>query len=61
MLDYGADVNATDASGDVPLHEAIRQGRTGLVKDLVARGADVNARTQGGDAGPLEAAAAGAE
>jgi ankyrin repeat protein len=35
----------------MPLHEAIRQGKVELVKDLVARGADVNARSQGGGRG----------
>jgi ankyrin repeat protein len=51
MLDYGGDVNALDANGNMPLHEAIRQGKVDLMKDLVARGADVNARTPGGGRG----------
>jgi len=46
MLDHGADVNARDDSGATPLHEAVRQGKIELVKEFVARGADVNARTE---------------
>ncbi len=34
-----------------PLHLAVQQGKIDLMKELVARGADVNAKTQGGGRG----------
>ena len=47
MLNYGVDVNARDSNGATPLHEAARQGKIELARDLVKRGADVNARRSG--------------
>ena len=46
MLDYGADINTKDKTGSTPLHEAVRQGKIELVRDLVKRGADLHARTE---------------
>ena len=51
LLDHGADVNGRDRNGGTPLHEAVRQGDTELAKDLVARGADLYARTERGAEG----------
>jgi uncharacterized protein len=45
MLEHGAEVNTRDRSGGTPLHEAVRQGKIDLVRDLVARGADLQSRT----------------
>src|SRR5262249_13526912 len=46
MLDYVVDVNSRDKAGSTPLLEAVRQGKSELVKDLVKRGADLHARTE---------------
>ena len=46
MLERGAEVNSRDRRGGTPLHEAVRQGKIDLVRDLVARGADLHARTE---------------
>ena len=43
MLEQGADPSARDAAGATPLHEAARQGK---LEDLIARGADVNAKVE---------------
>jgi ankyrin repeat protein len=45
MLDYNVDVNAKDRTGSTPLHEAVRLGKAGLVRDLVKRGANLEALT----------------
>jgi ankyrin repeat protein len=45
-MEHGADVNARDANGGTALHEAVRQGKIEWVKELVAHGADLNARTE---------------
>jgi hypothetical protein len=45
LLEHGADVNATDADGRAPLHNA-RDVR--VMQQLIAAGVDVNQRTQGG-------------
>lgn len=42
VVAQGADVNASDAQGSRPLHQAIRAGQVRLVKRLIALGADVN-------------------
>jgi ankyrin repeat protein len=44
LLDYGADVKATDCLSATPLHYAIQEGRCDIAKVLVAAGADVNAQ-----------------
>lgn len=38
-------VSARDANGWTPLHEAVRSGSLGVVRFLLARGSDINART----------------
>ncbi|XP_035542461.1 ADP-ribosylation factor GTPase-activating protein AGD3-like [Juglans regia] len=43
LLQYGANVNATDCRGQTPLHHCIRRGRTTYVKLLLTRGADPRA------------------
>jgi ankyrin repeat protein len=52
MLDYGVDVNQRDRNGSTPLHEAVRLEKAGLVRDLVSRGANLEARTAA-PTGPL--------
>jgi ankyrin repeat protein len=58
LLDSGADVNqsATNALKVAPIHAAVSQGDLEIVRLLIARGADVNARQQGGIT-PLHGAA----
>ena len=46
--------NVKDTTGATPLHEAVRQGKLQMVKDLIAHGADLNARTDR-QTGPLSA------
>ena len=53
-LDHGADVNATDAGGNTPLHLAVASSDE-LVRLLVERGANVNAKDQLGRT-PLDVA-----
>ena len=48
LLRAGADANATQAGGFVPLHSAAQNGDAALVELLLAHGADVNARTDEG-------------
>ena len=50
-LDAGADVNAGDEDGWTALHRAASNGHTHVVKLLVLRGANVDARTIGGEQG----------
>ncbi|WCJ26734.1 ARF-GAP domain 1 [Euphorbia peplus] len=40
LLQYGANVNATDSSGQTPLDRCIRKGRPAFAKLLLSRGAD---------------------
>jgi ankyrin repeat protein len=51
MLDYDVDVNQKDRFGSTPLHEAVRMGKGELVRDLVKRGAQIEA-PNGRPAGP---------
>ncbi|XP_047105193.1 ankyrin repeat-containing protein P1E11.10-like [Schistocerca piceifrons] len=48
ILDAGSPVNATDASGDTALHEAVVNGHEETVKCLIDAGADVNVRDSDG-------------
>ncbi|XP_047100875.1 cortactin-binding protein 2-like [Schistocerca piceifrons] len=48
ILDAGSPVNATDASGDTALHEAVMNGHEETVKCLIDAGADVNVRDSDG-------------
>ena len=45
LLAEGADVNARGRDGGTPLHAVVTQGNIELARDLVARGADLHART----------------
>ena len=44
MVDLGADIEKRDSSGDTPLLQACNRGRAYVVIELLACGADVNAR-----------------
>lgn len=44
LVTHGADVNAVDAHGAMPLHLVAMHGRTGLATQLIARGADRHAK-----------------
>jgi ankyrin repeat protein len=44
-LDAGTDVNAKDKYGRTPLDEAARKGHEEIVELLIAKGADVNAKS----------------
>ncbi|XP_046983213.1 ankyrin repeat domain-containing protein 65-like [Schistocerca americana] len=48
LLDAGSPVNATHASGDTALHEAVVNGHEETVKCLIDAGADVNVRDSDG-------------
>ncbi|PON54804.1 Arf GTPase activating protein [Parasponia andersonii] len=43
LVQYGANVNATDLRGQTPLHRCILRGRTTFTKWLLTRGADTRA------------------
>ncbi len=45
LIEKGADPNARDNRGETPLYKAAEYGRTGKVEILIAKGADVNARS----------------
>jgi cytohesin len=46
LLDAGANPKVADKTGATPLHTAAQLGGLDLVKKLIAKGADVNARTK---------------
>jgi ankyrin repeat protein len=50
LLDQNADVNAREKFGDTPLSEAVYNNHLAVAKELVFRGADVNALGDGGTA-----------
>jgi ankyrin repeat protein len=45
LLDRGTDIDLADRTGHTPLHYAAMINRTGVVRDLLAAGADPTART----------------
>jgi len=47
LLDEGVDINAKDERGWTPLHFAARTGSVEVVRTLLGRGADVNAKCKG--------------
>lgn len=42
ILECGGDINATNANGEVPLHDAVKRGDIEIIKELLTNGADVN-------------------
>ena len=48
LIDYGADVTATQAQGYTPLHYAASNGLESIVRNLLARSVDRNARDADG-------------
>jgi uncharacterized protein len=54
LLDQGADVNGCDHAGNTALAEATYYAQVPVIKELIARGANINALTSGGT--PLDIA-----
>lgn len=54
LLDQGADVNGREYGGRTALTEAAFSGNASIIKELILRGADVNAITEAGT--PLDIA-----
>jgi len=52
LLQYGADINASDSRGRTPLHYCIINGRSAIVKMLLTRGADPRAVDREGNTPP---------
>ncbi len=57
LLDGGADPNIADGTGNTPLHVAAQAGELDLVKKLLAKGAQLNPRTNPGRANGFRPAA----
>lgn len=57
LIQKGADVNARNKDGGIPLHGAAFLGETEIVILLIQKGADVNAKNNNGET-PLDAVAA---
>ena len=55
LINAGEDVNAANAEGDTPLHEAASNGHKDILKILLQAGASVNAANAEGDT-PLHSA-----
>lgn len=57
MLDIGANVNVLDATDKTPLHVAASEARSDaeILKLLLDAGADINARTTGGETPVMKA------
>jgi ankyrin repeat protein len=58
LLARGAQVNARDSDGAMPLHNAALSGHTGVAALLIQKGADLEARDTETGATPLYQAAA---
>ncbi|XP_014497917.1 ADP-ribosylation factor GTPase-activating protein AGD1 isoform X1 [Vigna radiata var. radiata] len=56
LLQYGANVNATDSRGQTPLHRCILKGRSAFARLMLSRGADPRAVDEQGRT-PIELAA----
>ena len=54
LLDQGADINARDNAGNTALAEATYYAQIPVMKELIARGANINVLTNGGT--PLDIA-----
>eukprot|EP01041_Mallomonas_annulata_P012723 gene12723-26802_t len=48
LIGAGANVNASNAYGNRPLHEACRLGHEGIIRSLLNAGADINAANKKG-------------
>jgi ankyrin repeat protein len=46
LCDGGASVNLANARGDTALHDAVTRGDAGIVKELLARGAEPTAKNR---------------
>ena len=51
LVDGGADPNVTDRAGNTPLHTAAQTGDLELIKKLLAKGVNIDARTPNTAAG----------
>jgi len=49
LIDAGASVTLPNVLGTTPLHQAARYGTAGMIRELLARGAAIDARTRGGE------------